>query len=97
VVIGMDSVVEQPHSAVDEEFLALVCADEELLRAEFDAIIEVSWAKPPQPRPARGSAQPSRRSYAPHPDRPAPLHRPLLRADVRQRSPPPQSVSAGPR
>ncbi len=28
---------------VDEAFLALVCDDEELLRAEFDAIVDAAW------------------------------------------------------
>lgn len=43
---------------VEEEFLRLVCADEELLRAEFDAIIAREWpARRPPVRPAapRGS------------------------------------------
>jgi hypothetical protein len=34
---------------VEEEFLDLVCADEELLRAEFDAIIAQEWAGRPPP------------------------------------------------
>jgi hypothetical protein len=38
-----------PEPAVDEEFLELVCADEELLRAEFDAIIAQEWASTPPP------------------------------------------------
>ena len=33
--------------SVDEEFLDLVCADEELLRAEFDAIIAQEWSSSP--------------------------------------------------
>jgi hypothetical protein len=39
---------------VDEEFLELMCADEELLRAEFDAIIAQEWAGslPPADPPA---------------------------------------------
>ena len=36
---------------VDEEFMALVCADEELLDAEFEAIIAAGWPPPPPPRP----------------------------------------------
>ena len=31
---------------VDEEFMALVCADEELLAAEFEAIIAAGWSPP---------------------------------------------------
>jgi hypothetical protein len=88
VVIDMGSVLGQPQSAVDEEFLALVCADEELLRAEFEAIIEASWTEPPRSRPARGPAQPVRRGHPRLRDRPTPLQRPVLRTYVRQRSPP---------
>jgi hypothetical protein len=88
VVIEMGSVLGQPQSAVDEEFLALVCADEELLRAEFEAIIEASWTEPPRSRPARGPAQPLRRRNRRYPDRLTRLQRPILRAHVRQRSPP---------
>ena len=43
---------------VDEEFLALMCADEELLRAEFDAIIAEEWADSP-PRAEPPVASPS--------------------------------------
>ena len=32
---------------VDEQFLALVCAEEELLRAEFEAIVAAEWPSPP--------------------------------------------------
>jgi hypothetical protein len=59
----------QPHhagaavdQAVQEEFLALICADEDLLRAEFDAIITASWG---QPRPPARQAR-SRRPRLPH-------------------------------
>ncbi|WP_442278374.1 hypothetical protein [Terrabacter sp. 2YAF2] len=31
---------------VDEEFMALVCADEELLAAEFEAVIAAGWSPP---------------------------------------------------
>jgi hypothetical protein len=57
-----DSVEAAAVDVVDEEFLALICADEELLRAEFDAIITASWGqpRPPAPRPrASGPALPS--------------------------------------
>jgi hypothetical protein len=37
--------------SVEDQFLDLVCADEELLRAEFDAIIAAEW-----PNPAGGAA-----------------------------------------
>jgi hypothetical protein len=79
------------RAVAEDEFLAIVYADDEFLRAEFDAIIQAGWgvpngqASPPSPRP-----WPGRRS-------PAPQWRPTLRlgpADVvsgirsRQRSPP---------
>ncbi|MEO6090507.1 MAG: DUF6292 family protein [Umezawaea sp.] len=33
--------------ALEDEFLALLCEDEEALRAEFDAIIAANWDEPP--------------------------------------------------
>jgi hypothetical protein len=48
--------------AVQEEFLALICADEDLLRAEFDAIIAAGWG---QPRPPARHPR-SRRPRLPH-------------------------------
>ena len=40
---------------VDEDFVQLVCADEQLLRAEFDAIIDREWpARHPPAQPAAG-------------------------------------------
>lgn len=35
----------------DEAFFELVCADDDLLRAEFEAIVAASWVGPPD-RPA---------------------------------------------
>lgn len=36
----------------DEAFLELICADDDLLRAEFEAIVAASWVGPPdRPRP----------------------------------------------
>ena len=36
----------------DEAFLEVVCADDDLLRAEFEAIVAASWVGPPdQPTP----------------------------------------------
>ena len=65
---------DQPGEAVDEavqeEFLALICADEDLLRAEFDAILAAGWG---QPRPPARQAR-CRRPRLPHvrrSDRPA--------------------------
>jgi len=39
-----------------DEFLALVCADQEWLRAQFDAIIAAEWPSPPPVQPGRGDA-----------------------------------------
>jgi len=39
-------------STMEEAFVDLVCADDDLLRAEFDAIIEAGWlVRPRRPRP----------------------------------------------
>ncbi len=43
-----------------EEFIGLVCSDQDLLRAEFDAIIEAGWGMPPI-EPERSSGSPARR------------------------------------
>jgi len=42
--------------SVDEQFLTLMCSDEDLLRAEFDAIIAGEWPSPPANTPARRAA-----------------------------------------
>jgi hypothetical protein len=55
-----------------EEFLALLCADEDLLRAEFDAIVEANGCRPRPPRPTpprrpfewRPRRSPSRATWA---------------------------------
>jgi hypothetical protein len=39
---------------LDAEFFALVCSDEELLRAEFEAIVAAAWSSPPPPDPTPG-------------------------------------------
>lgn len=79
----------------EEEFLALICADEQLLRSEFDAIIAAEW---PEPTPTRrGGAddaeRPHRRERAGagrDPDRPGPTRarHPGIGGWARQRSPP---------
>jgi hypothetical protein len=74
-------------AATHEEFLDVILADDELLRAEFDAIIADAWPDPP-----RAAAQPPHRRLrtwgrgriAQGP------HRPGLAAWARQRSPPPR-------
>ena len=47
--------------ALDDEFLELVCSDEELLRAEFDAIIAREWeSSPSRPGPPDAASPPGR-------------------------------------
>lgn len=71
--------------AIEDEFLALLCGDEEVVRAEFDAIIEANWEEPP-PVPAPRAPAPR----MPHPTvvRPLPLGPPNAVVGSRQRSPP---------
>ena len=80
---------------VDEQFLGLICSDEDLLRAEFDAIIAAEWPSPPTTTPRRGAAHRHPASYthgrggAPVAGAvPRPRH-PGIGGWVRQRSPPP--------
>ena len=35
-------------------FIELVCSDEELVRAEFDAIVAAAWTSPPDGTDVRG-------------------------------------------
>jgi len=80
-------------TVTDEAFIDLVCSDDELMRAAFDAIVTEEWPSAPSPpRPARAAGFPeprrSRRSR-PAPDGLGPVRsrRPVRRAG-RQRSPP---------
>jgi hypothetical protein len=41
---------------IDEQFLALMCFNEDLLRAEFDTIITAEWPRPLANRPGRRPA-----------------------------------------
>ena len=80
---------------VDEQFLALICSEEDLLQAEFDAIIAAEWPSPPTTTPRRGPANRHPASEA-HDRRRAhgarlvarPRH-PGIGGWARQRSPPP--------
>jgi hypothetical protein len=46
---------ETTARTVDEQFLDLVCHEQDLLAAEFDAIIAAEWPTPPADRPGRGA------------------------------------------
>jgi hypothetical protein len=80
--------------STDEQFLELLCADEDLLRAEFDAIIAAEWPSPPPAEPDRGADAERRPRRARHrreasvaapPSRP---RHPGIGGWTRQRSPP---------
>jgi hypothetical protein len=79
-------------AAVEEEFWALVCDDEELLSAEFDAIVAAAWPSSPIRTAGRhadhhrwGMPAPGRVGASPPADRSA---RPGVDGWSRQRSPP---------
>ena len=81
---------------VDEQFLDLICSDEDLLRAEFDAIIAAEWPSPPTTTPRRGAAG-ERPTSGAHRGAGALGARPVTRPRhpgigewARQRSPPPR-------
>jgi hypothetical protein len=77
----------------DEEFLALVCADQDLVRAEFDAIIAAEWDSPPPGPPDHDDGNAERpRSWGQHCPTAVAVPRRARRLDAkrwrRQRSPP---------
>ena len=79
---------------MQEEFVDLVCADEELLRAAFDEIITAEWPEPPSTPPVKRHARPPSGGRA-RPRRWAAdgvprgrSHRPIRESIRRQRSPP---------
>jgi hypothetical protein len=88
------------------QFLDLICADDELVQAEFDAIIAAEWPSPPPDRPRRhnpGSRHPGRRGQHPAPSGPdgdglplRPRH-PGVAAWSRPRSPPTPTEQARPK
>ncbi|GLY50273.1 hypothetical protein [Lentzea sp. NBRC 102530] len=69
----------------DDEFLALVCADADLLGAEFDSIIEANWGEPPPAPVPHRPVPPVRHEEPPHPHG---RHDVPADALARQRSPP---------
>lgn len=52
-------------SGVRDEFLDVLCADEDFVRAEFEAIIAAAWLTPPPVPPARRPATPPTSGVAP--------------------------------
>jgi hypothetical protein len=79
-------------TAVTDEFFALICADEQLLQAEFDAIIAAGWPTPPR-RPKPATPRPPGRSNGRQQPNESPLDNwpdQLTNLDAfnRQRSPP---------
>ncbi len=86
--------------ATEEEFLAIVCSDDDLLRAEFDAIIAAQWPSPPPDTPADddpgerspGTARRQPTGQARLPNR---ARHPGIGGWARQRSPPPRDSYNG--
>ena len=82
-------------ASVDEDFCDVVCADDELLRAEFESIIAAQWPHPPENPTGRGTVSGHPDSSADHPmtvlrgSAPRP-RRPGIGGRTRQRSPPPR-------
>ena len=79
--------------SAEEQFLDLLLADDELLRAEFDAIIAAEWPGSPPNLPHRrvlGEPDPDgkRRPRATATKAPGPRRRPHVDKSARQRSPP---------
>ncbi len=80
--------------STDEQHLELLCADEDLVRAEFDAIITAQWPGPPPAEPDRGAdAEPDPRRVQHRPETgdalpPSRPRHPGIGGWTRQRSPP---------
>jgi hypothetical protein len=78
---------------VEEQFLDLICSDEDLIQTEFDAIIAAEWPNPPANTPGRAplaGTPPAGQPGARPPGSPArwPGHHPGIGGWTRQRSPP---------
>jgi hypothetical protein len=87
---------------VEEEFLALICADEQLLQAEFDAIIAAEWpTTPARPgRPSPDAPSDHRRYRGGHRGPRRRIDRPRRSEGdrwARQRSPPPTAPDQQPK
>ena len=79
--------------SAEEEFLDLLLADDDLLRAEFDAIIAAEWPGPPPNLPGRrvrGGPDSGRRCRhrVTATNGPGAGRRPAVDGSARQRSPP---------
>jgi hypothetical protein len=89
-------------SAVDEEFLAVLGADERWIRDEFEAIIAACWVEPParvphhRPPPAPG-VPPHRAEGRPAHTRPGVSPRGPEGIWARERSPPGRAATRVPR
>ena len=86
-------------SGLAEEFLELLLADEELLRAEFEAIIAAEWPGPPPNQAHRRVGDPHghhqwRRPQLPPARAPRP-ERGAHEGSARQRSPPARGEDRG--
>jgi hypothetical protein len=89
----------RPLPRTDLDFVELICADDDLVRAEFAAIVAAEWGSPPprrpiRPTPGHGPRRPGRRTAVDgrallprRTRRPASGHR-------RQRSPPGSQTSS---
>lgn len=85
---------------LDHEFLDLVLADDDMVRAEFDAIVQATWSPPPVSPPARPTKFGRRGRRGPARLRGQPRHRTRAPRGLRfrrsmgarQRSPPPDGA-----
>lgn len=80
--------------STNELFVDLLCADEDLLRAEFDAIIAAEWPGQPPDEPGYedSAGRPRRARHHRKSSDPAPFgqpHHPRIGGWTRPRSPPP--------
>ena len=88
---------DRAAQTVDEQFYDLICADADLVAAEFDAIIAAEWPEPPARRPrrrdaggCRGSGR-ARRAASGSPRLGSPAQDGDIDRSARERGPPPGS------
>jgi hypothetical protein len=58
-MVNRTSGVPVPAGTIDDAFLDIICHDEELLRAEFEALVAASWDDPPPPPPPPAGPRPA--------------------------------------